>query len=134
MLLILYYSSWLLRQLPLLPHFPAVRPQVVQALRQACQVENDPALVSGYIYFLALHTVHDSLPDLADLVLVSWLLGKLQQCFAATGLWTTESMSGHVMKMRTWCFGVRNQEARPYYKIRALRDRFTVSTTSYPFK
>ncbi|KAJ4450136.1 hypothetical protein ANN_01543, partial [Periplaneta americana] len=62
-------NSWLLRQLPLLPHFHAVRPQVVQALRQACQVENDPALVSSYIYFLALHTTHDSLPDLADLVL-----------------------------------------------------------------
>jgi integrator complex subunit 1 len=70
------FSSWLLRQLPLLPHFHAVRPQVVQALRQACQVENDPALVSSYIYFLALHTTHDSLPDLADLVLVSWLLGE----------------------------------------------------------
>ncbi|PNF16802.1 hypothetical protein B7P43_G18054 [Cryptotermes secundus] len=62
-------NSWLLRQLPLLPHFRAVRPQVVQALRQACQVENDPALVSSYIYFLALHTTHDSLPELADLVL-----------------------------------------------------------------
>jgi len=83
-----------------------VRPQVVQALRQACQVENDPALVSGYIYFLALHTVHDSLPDLADLVLVSWLLGKLRQYFPANILSTTGSMSGHVMKMRTWCFGV----------------------------
>jgi hypothetical protein len=75
-ILFLHFSSWLLRQLPLLPHFLAVRPQVVQALRQACQVENDPALVSSYIYFLALHTTHDSLPDLADLVLVSWLLGK----------------------------------------------------------
>ncbi|XP_021917589.1 integrator complex subunit 1 [Zootermopsis nevadensis] len=62
-------NSWLLRQLPQLPHFLDVRPQVVQALRQACQVENDPALVSSYIYFLALHTTHDSLPDLADLVL-----------------------------------------------------------------
>jgi len=83
-----------------------VRLQVVQALRQACQVENDPALVSGYIYFLALHTVHDSLPDLADLVLVSWLLGKLRRCFPASELWSSGSMSGHVMKMRTWCFGV----------------------------
>ncbi|XP_067009610.2 integrator complex subunit 1 [Anabrus simplex] len=62
-------SSWLLRQLPLLPHFPTVRPQVVQALRQACQVENDPALVSCYICFLAVHTQDDTLADLAELVL-----------------------------------------------------------------
>jgi integrator complex subunit 1 len=74
LILLLHFSLWLLRQLPLLPHFHSVRPQVVQALRQACQVENDPALVSSYIYFLAVHTRHDSLPDLADLVLVSWLL------------------------------------------------------------
>lgn len=61
--------NWLLRALPVLPHFPAVRLQAVQALRQACQVENEPVLVSCYICFLAAHTVHDTLPELGDLVL-----------------------------------------------------------------
>ncbi|KAK7791007.1 hypothetical protein R5R35_007901 [Gryllus longicercus] len=61
--------TWLLRALPLLPHFPSVRPQAVQALRQACQVENEPALVSSYICFLAAHAAQDTLPELADLVL-----------------------------------------------------------------
>ncbi|XP_063229314.1 integrator complex subunit 1 isoform X2 [Bacillus rossius redtenbacheri] len=62
-------TSWLLSRLPRLPHFPAARPQVVQALRQACQVENDPAMVSGYISFLALHAIDDPLPELFDLLL-----------------------------------------------------------------
>lgn len=61
-------SSWLLRQLPQLPHFASVRPQVVLALRQACQVENDPACVSSYITFLALHTADDNLTSLGQLV------------------------------------------------------------------
>lgn len=61
-------TSWLLRQLPQLPHFAAVRPQVVLALRQACQVENDPVCVSSYITFLALHTAEESLLSLGHLV------------------------------------------------------------------
>ncbi|KAK6637842.1 hypothetical protein RUM44_008264 [Polyplax serrata] len=61
-------NSWLLRQLPLLPHFASVRPQVVLALRQACQVENDPVCISSYITFLALHTAEDDLTSLGHLV------------------------------------------------------------------
>ncbi|KAL0272623.1 UNVERIFIED_CONTAM: hypothetical protein PYX00_005524 [Menopon gallinae] len=61
-------SRWLLGQLPLLPHFDAVRPQLVLALRQACQVENDPMCISSYIAFLALHTADDDLPSLGLLV------------------------------------------------------------------
>nr|CAD7403102.1 unnamed protein product [Timema poppensis] len=66
---VLCFSSWLLNHLPRLPHFPAARPQVIVALRQAGQVENDPTLVSGYISFLAVHATHDSLNELTDLVL-----------------------------------------------------------------
>nr|CAD7453362.1 unnamed protein product [Timema tahoe] len=62
-------TSWLLNHLPRLPHFPTARPQVIVALRQAGQVENDPTLVSGYINFLAIHATHDSLNELTDLVL-----------------------------------------------------------------
>nr|CAD7438682.1 unnamed protein product [Timema bartmani] len=62
-------TSWLLNHLPRLPHFPTARPQVIVALRQAGQVENDPTLVSGYINFLAVHATHDSLNELTDLVL-----------------------------------------------------------------
>lgn len=61
-------NYWLLRQLPLLPHFQSVRPQVVMSLRQACQVENDPACISNYITFLALHTADDDLTSLGHLV------------------------------------------------------------------
>ncbi|XP_049803946.1 integrator complex subunit 1 isoform X1 [Schistocerca nitens] len=59
---------WLSRQLPQLPHFQAVRGQVIQALRQACQVESEPALVSSYICFLAAHAANDPLPEMAELV------------------------------------------------------------------
>ena len=60
--------AWLLRQLPRIPHFAVVRPQVVQALQQACQMENDPGLIAAYISFLALHTQDESLTQLTDLV------------------------------------------------------------------
>ena len=61
-------NSWLLRQLPLLPHFSSVRPQVISSLRQACQVENDPVCIGSYITFLALHTADDDLTSLGHLV------------------------------------------------------------------
>lgn len=62
--------AWLLKQLPSLPHFNVVRPQIVQALRQACQVENDPAVVAAYLCFLAQHATSDPLCELSDLVVV----------------------------------------------------------------
>ncbi|XP_012280876.1 integrator complex subunit 1 [Orussus abietinus] len=58
---------WLLKKLPSIPHFLAVRSLVSTALRGACQVENCPDLVRAYISYLAVHTLEDELPDLIDL-------------------------------------------------------------------
>jgi integrator complex subunit 1 len=64
-----YFSeTWLLRKLPSIPHFHAVRSLVSKALRGACQVENNPDLVQAYISYLAAHTLDDDLPDLINLV------------------------------------------------------------------
>lgn len=61
--------SWLLRHLPQIPHFELARPQVVQALRAACQVENETILVGAYIHFLSQYAIDDSLPLMTDLTL-----------------------------------------------------------------
>lgn len=61
--------AWLLRHLPQIPHFEVARPQVVQALRSACQVENETILVGAYINFLAQYAIDDSLPLMTDLTL-----------------------------------------------------------------
>lgn len=58
---------WLLRKLPSIPHFLAVRSLVSTALRGACQVENNPELVRVYILYLAVHTVEDELTELINL-------------------------------------------------------------------
>lgn len=60
--------SWLMKQLPTLPHFIAARPQIIDSLRSACQVENEPDLITSYLCFLAEHGVSD-LTEMADLVL-----------------------------------------------------------------
>lgn len=61
---------WLLRQVPNLPHFNLhLRPLLVASLRQACLVETDPDHVSSYINFLAQQSVHDSLPEMLELVI-----------------------------------------------------------------
>lgn len=44
-------NAWLLQHLPKLPHFSAMRPQVVAALRQACQVTCASLF---YLFFLIL--------------------------------------------------------------------------------
>ncbi|OXU26086.1 hypothetical protein TSAR_012850 [Trichomalopsis sarcophagae] len=61
-------ETWLLKKLPSIPHFHAVRSLVAKALRSACQVENNPDLVQAYIAYLATHTPEDDLPDLINLV------------------------------------------------------------------
>lgn len=61
-------SEWLLKRLPRLSCFANYYPQISNALRFACQVENDPLVVSIYIQFLA-HYAPDSGQDLADLCL-----------------------------------------------------------------
>ena len=61
-------SEWLLKRLPRLPVFANYYPQISNALRVACQAENDPIIVSMYIQFLA-HYAPESGTDLADLCL-----------------------------------------------------------------
>ncbi|XP_026678814.1 integrator complex subunit 1 [Diaphorina citri] len=46
-------TDWLLVQLPKIPHFAHARAKIMVALRQACQVENDPHLVITYLVFLS---------------------------------------------------------------------------------
>lgn len=58
---------WLIKKLPSIPHFLAVKALVSTALRGACQVENNPELVRAYIAYLAEHTVDDDLAELTDL-------------------------------------------------------------------
>lgn len=58
---------WLLRKLPSIPHFLAVRSLVSTALRGACQVENNPELVRVYILYLAAHTAEDELNEMIAL-------------------------------------------------------------------
>ncbi|XP_053696102.1 integrator complex subunit 1 [Sabethes cyaneus] len=62
-------SDWLLRYLPMIPHFAFIRPNVVLQLRAACQVENIPQLVMAYIQFIAAHTSLDAEPDMLDHVM-----------------------------------------------------------------
>ncbi len=61
-------NEWLLKRLPSLPCFGQYYAQISNALRFACQVENDPHVVSMYIQFLA-HYAPDTVTDLADLCL-----------------------------------------------------------------
>lgn len=60
-------TAWLLKQLPSLPHFSVARPQIIAALRSACQVENDPNLITSYLCFLAQHMSSD-LNEMTELV------------------------------------------------------------------
>ncbi|KAG8191071.1 hypothetical protein JTE90_008385 [Oedothorax gibbosus] len=61
--------NWLLKSLPLLPHFQVIRSQISIFLRQACQIENDPQIIVCYINFLATHTPDHNLQEFADLAL-----------------------------------------------------------------
>lgn len=57
--------EWLLRDIPLLPHFKVVRAQVSLTLRHACQVENDPSAITAYVKFLASYTPDEDLAELS---------------------------------------------------------------------
>lgn len=61
---------WLIHQLASIPHFEAVRPAVVAALRSAILVETQPQAVAAYLRFLATSALEEPLHDLADLSLV----------------------------------------------------------------
>ncbi|XP_022317209.2 integrator complex subunit 1-like [Crassostrea virginica] len=61
--------KWLCKDLPLIPMFPKIYPQITESLRQACQIETDPDLVSAYIMFLSQQTEDKNLHDLDDIAL-----------------------------------------------------------------
>ncbi|KAL3877747.1 hypothetical protein ACJMK2_035409 [Sinanodonta woodiana] len=61
--------TWLLKDLPSLPMFSQVKIQTCTALRQACQIETDPAHVSAYIIFLSKYAMDQNLHELDDLAL-----------------------------------------------------------------
>uniref|UniRef100_A0A336KFD9 CSON009829 protein n=1 Tax=Culicoides sonorensis TaxID=179676 RepID=A0A336KFD9_CULSO len=62
-------SEWLIRFLPLIPHFNIVRPLVIIQLRAACQIENNAELIMSYIQFIASNTLHDGVTDMFDHVM-----------------------------------------------------------------
>ncbi|XP_069125387.1 integrator complex subunit 1-like [Argopecten irradians] len=51
--------SWLLEHLPTLAIFPQIKPQICAALRQACQIETEPGLISACIIYLSFCCVSD---------------------------------------------------------------------------
>lgn len=59
-------SDWLLRYLPIMPHFIPARLIIIVQLRAACQIENNPDLVMNYIQFIAANTLHDPVPGEFD--------------------------------------------------------------------
>ncbi|XP_050391471.2 integrator complex subunit 1 [Patella vulgata] len=61
--------TWLLKHLPSVPLFQEVKGQTCLALRNACQIETSPNLISAYIIFLSLYAMDQSLQDLDNLAL-----------------------------------------------------------------
>lgn len=61
--------TWLINNIPQLPHFALIRSQISLFLRQACQIENDPTAIAAYVNFLADLTPDHSLQEFADLAL-----------------------------------------------------------------
>ncbi|KAB0795233.1 hypothetical protein PPYR_12072 [Photinus pyralis] len=62
-------TQWLTQFMPIFPHLAAVRPILVQFLRQALFVETNPTHVSNYVNFLSTQDLDESIPDLLELVL-----------------------------------------------------------------
>ncbi|XP_071797108.1 integrator complex subunit 1-like isoform X1 [Asterias amurensis] len=64
--------EWLLKNMPTLPHFDAVRASATAALRQACQIETAPLALSAYVVFLSqfapVNDLNDLGVDLAQLI------------------------------------------------------------------
>ncbi|CAG9856871.1 unnamed protein product [Phyllotreta striolata] len=61
-------TPWLTRYIGRFAHFALIKPVLVQFLRQALQIETDPARVSSYINFLASQDFGDSFIELNELV------------------------------------------------------------------
>uniref|UniRef100_T1J830 Uncharacterized protein n=1 Tax=Strigamia maritima TaxID=126957 RepID=T1J830_STRMM len=62
-------QKWLTQYLPQLPHFESIRAATSVSLRQACQIETDPWVISAYVQYLANFAPDENLHDLADLAL-----------------------------------------------------------------
>ncbi|KAF2879696.1 hypothetical protein ILUMI_26472 [Ignelater luminosus] len=62
-------TQWLTQFIPMFPHLSAVRPLLVQFLRQALFVETNPTHVSNYVRFLSTQDLDETIPDLLELVL-----------------------------------------------------------------
>ncbi|XP_060529675.1 integrator complex subunit 1 [Cylas formicarius] len=62
------HTNWLSRYIAQFAHFPLIKPVLVQFLRQALQIETNPAVVSNYINFLATQDCYESFAELNDLI------------------------------------------------------------------
>ncbi|XP_058452924.1 integrator complex subunit 1 [Malaya genurostris] len=93
-------SDWLLRYLPMIPHFVYIRPNVVLQLRAACQVENIPELVMVYIQFIAAHTSMDSEADMLEHVMdMSHLIVERSTIFSHIIPTVTDQSEGRVQTL-----------------------------------
>ncbi|CAH0555452.1 unnamed protein product [Brassicogethes aeneus] len=61
-------THWLTKYMPQFPHFNAIKPVLVQFLRQALQIETNPSRVSSYMNFLSTQDMNDSFPELNELI------------------------------------------------------------------
>lgn len=61
-------TNWLMNYINRFPHFIMIRPVLIQFLRQALQIETNPARVSSYIDFLATQDSNDSFSELHELI------------------------------------------------------------------
>lgn len=61
-------TNWLTQYINQFPHFTIIKPVLIQFLRQALQIETNPARVSSYINFLATQDSTESFAELNELV------------------------------------------------------------------
>ena len=62
-------DTWLLETIPALPLFSDVRETITKCLRQAIQIENEPACIARYLEFLSVWGVVESDTILDNLAL-----------------------------------------------------------------
>ncbi|XP_065899980.1 integrator complex subunit 1-like isoform X2 [Dysidea avara] len=59
-------EAWLLQAIPQLPHFAAMKPHLLQHIREAIRVESDVTLLGCYIMFLEEHSSAAYLQDVVE--------------------------------------------------------------------
>ncbi|XP_030761585.1 integrator complex subunit 1 isoform X2 [Sitophilus oryzae] len=62
------YINWLSQYITQFVHFGVIKNMLAQVLRQALQIETNPAIVSSYINFLATRDCYESFADLNELI------------------------------------------------------------------